>query len=422
MKKIEICGGVNLTALENMQFKTSILSVNLVLPLKRETAAYYALIPFVLKRGSADHPNMEAVSRALDELYGASIDPEVRKKGEMQIIGFNASFIDRRYLPGCQNQLESMVSLLFELLCDPVLEDGSFVRDTVKSESANLIDRINAECDDKREYARLSMIKLMCEGEDFSVNRLGSVEDVQKITSRSLFMRYNEILQSARIEIIYSGPCPEDDLAAIIRRVFPLKARIPVPFGTKVIDRVDSVREKTEYMKIAQGKLVMGLRTGITSADKDYPAMMLFNAVYGSGVSSKLFMNVREKLSLCYYASSSLEPRKGILIVDSGVEAVNFNEARREIIAQLRLCQEGSITHDELESARLTIGNSLISLNDSLYHIEDYWLSQAVAGLSRTPEELLNEILSLEKRDAAVAADRVILDTVYRLSGNEVQA
>ena len=421
MNRTEICGGINLTSLQNQRFKTSALSVNFVVPLRSETASCYGLIPYVLKRGSSEHGSMEEITRALGELYGATIDPYVRKKGEKQIISFVSTFVDSKYLPaGGDDQLGSVAALLFELLLSPDLESGSFVRESLKSECFNQIDRINAENDDKREYARRRLIESMCAGEPFSIHRLGNVSNIDGMTSRSLYSRYLSFIQNAGVEIFYSGPKDAGEVRDTIGRLCSLEARRPEIVSDIVKGSAGQVTEVSERMAITQDKLVLGFRTGLTSSDAGYPAMMLLNAVFGGSVSSKLFMNVREKLSLCYYASSYVDPRKGILVVDSGVNAGGVEPARAEILKQLEECKNGPISADELESARLTVVNSLKSLADSLYFTEDYWLSQAVAGTMKEPAQIIKEIEALGVDDVSDAARRVVLDTVYHLAGNEV--
>ena len=64
--------GVHLTYIQERKFKTNLLSAQLVSPLRRETASANALLPAVLRRGTARYPDMECFSRVLDELYGAS--------------------------------------------------------------------------------------------------------------------------------------------------------------------------------------------------------------------------------------------------------------------------------------------------------------------------------------------------------------
>jgi predicted Zn-dependent peptidase len=172
-------------------------------------------------------------------------------------------------------------------------------------------------------------------------------------------------------------------------------------------------------MDVTQGKLVMGFRTGITAGDEDYPALLLMNSVYGGSLTSKLFMNVREKLSLCYYASSGLDRFKGIMIVSSGVDMDKFETAKAEILAQLEACRRGEITQEELEPARSYLISSLKAGEDSAYGMEDFYVGQTIGGYTYTPDTLAKALEKVTIPEIQAAANRVQLDTIYFLKGAE---
>ena len=94
--RTEILPGVWLTALRTEKFKTAWLSVNLLTQLRRETAACTAVLPYVLRRGTKSLPDMRRISERLDALYGAEIEPSVRKLGEIQAVGFYYEHIAKR--------------------------------------------------------------------------------------------------------------------------------------------------------------------------------------------------------------------------------------------------------------------------------------------------------------------------------------
>ena len=151
--------------------------------------------------------------------------------------------------------------------------------------------------------------------------------------------------------------------------------------------------------------------------EPDFAAIRVFNALYGGAVTSKLFLNVREKLSLCYYASSACDTRKGILLVSSGIEAENFHAAKREILAQLNAVREGDFTDDDLTAARKSVASDLRALTDSPGALEDFYLSQTLLGLDWSPTELAELCEAVTKEDVLAIAGGVELDAVYFLHG-----
>ena len=137
---------------------------------------------------------------------------------------------------------------------------------------------------------------------------------------------------------------------------------------------------------MTKGKLALGFRTrGACVWEEDNPALLVFNALYGGTPTSKLFLNVREKLSLCYFASSMLEKFKGVMVVSSGIEFRNYEKAKAEILAQLDNCRTGAFEDWELEGARRAVISALRATMDAQGRLEDYWMGQAVAGREAPP-------------------------------------
>ena len=418
----ELLPGVHLTAVHTKKFKSSVLGLQFLLPLQEETASLNALVPMVLRRGTREHPDLEALSAALDELYGGAIEPVVRKKGETQCIGFVASFLDDAYALEGESILEPAAALLGELLLSPRTVGEGFLPDYVRQEQSNLIDRIRAQVNDKRRYASARLCQLMCREEAFGVDKLGDEAHAAAITPEGLWSRYQQLLRLAPVELYYCGSAaPErvrQALSAILAEL-PQGAARTAPGRPARRQAPDVPRLVEEAMDVTQGKLSLGLRTGIDAWDADYPALTLVNAIYGGTTTSKLFLNVRERLSLCYYASSGLMKYKDVMLVSSGVEFDRVEQAKTEILAQLDQCRTGAFGEEELEWARRSVVSSLTTTLDAQGRLEDYWLGQSAAGLTEAPEELARRVEQVTREQVVSAAQKLKLDTVYFLKGKE---
>lgn len=413
----EIMQDVFLTYLPAQRFKTSRMTVQLIAPLQRETAAANALLPAVLRRGTVRCPDMESLSAALDTLYGANVDYTVRKKGERQCVGFAAGFIDDAFTPHGEKLLEPVSAMLGELLLDPVTHGGRFLSSYVESEKANLIDAIRGLKNDKRDWADIRLMQEMCAGEPYSVLRLGDEETAGRITNQSLYVHGQALMASSRVEVIYCGSAEAqrvEDAVLTALAALPRGAQTALP-EVQRIQAPDTPRRIVETMDVTQGKLAMGYRC---SSD-DYPAMVLANLIFGGTSNSKLFLNVRERLSLCYYASSSYARSKSILTVSSGVETADFERAEAEIGRQLQAVQQGDWEDWEQEGALQAIRASLLSLSDSQGALENFYLGQIAAGVEETPEELAAALEQVTKERIVAAAQTVKPDTVYFLRGKE---
>lgn len=420
----ELMPGVRLTSVHTDKFKTSLLSATLVTPISAETASANALIPSVLRRGTEAHPDMEKLSAALDDLYGGAIEPLVRKKGEVQCVGFTASFLDDAFTPDGARILEPAAGLLGELLLRPATEGGVFRKEYVEGERSNLADRIRAQINEKRSYSLLRLTQEMCSGEPFGVDRLGDEKSAAAITPESLWARYRELLQKAPLELYYCGSAPQERVEEALRAAFqglPRAEKLEEPdCGVRVSSPGEVPKMVIESLDVTQGKLALGFRTGgAFIGSEDFPALLVFNAVYGGTATSKLFLNVREKLSLCYFASSIPEKFKGLVMVSSGIEFQNYEKAREEILLQLENCRAGKIEEHEMEGARKSVTSGLRTSLDAQGRLEDFWMGQSVAGLEEGPEELALRVEGVTRDQVVAVAQKLELDTVYFLKGKE---
>ena len=420
--RTELMPGVFLSHLRSDKFKTACMSVTLLTQLRRETAAMNAVIPFVLRRGTTRYSDMEQLSRRMDELYGAAVEPVVRRIGEIQCIGFYGSFPEPDYLPGGEALLGDTCALMAQLLLDPVTRGGLLLPQYVDSEREKLLDIIRSRMHDKRSYALTRCIEEMCCYEDFAVSRFGSESEAENIHYKKLTRHYRELIQTCPVEIFYCGKTDFKAVSAAMRDAFSAMPRgeIDYDIGTDLrMNAVeDHIRFVEEEMDVTQGKLVLGFRLGECMEEPDIPALYVFNAVYGSGATSKLFMNVREKLSLCYYASSAVYLHKGIMLVSSGIEFDKLDAARDEILAQLDSVRRGEITDDELRSAKKSVASDLRAVQDSIGELEGFYLSQALDGLDYGPAELAALAEDVTKEDVQAIAESIECDLIYFLKGS----
>ena len=418
-----LADGVELSAIQTDKFKTGLLAVTLTIPLSGETATAGALIPEVLSRGSRNHPDMERLSAATDALYGASLGPAVRQRGESQCVSFLSSFIDDHYALDGSAVLEPTAALMGEVLLDPVLQEGAFRRDYVESEGVNLADRIEARVNDKRGWAVFRLIQEMCAGEAYAVDKLGSAQCARSMTAERLWADYRALLSRARVNFYYGGAARLERVEDAVRRAFaPLLTGRDAPVRCQVeAEPRGPVRTVIDAMDVTQGKLAIGFRTGgITMASDDYPALVVCNALYGGSANSKLFLNVREKLSLCYYASSMLDKVKGLMVVSSGVEFAQFDRAQEAILDQLEAMRRGDFTQEELTAAIRTVTGSLRGRQDSQGQMEDDRLTGVLFHAAAGEDgELIKAVEAVTADQVAGAAQKLKLDTIFRLTGKE---
>ena len=417
IETISLLPGVTLRVCRDPRFKQGCLSFQLVRPMCKEEAALNALLPSVLLRGTKRCPDLRSITEHLDELYGASVSPLVRRIGDYQTTGIYCGFMDDRFaLPGDQ-VLRPMLAFLEEVLLDSPLEDGSFLPGFVEGEKKNLISTIESELNDKRAYAMGRLLKTMCRCDSFGLPRLGEAEDVAKITPQELSAHYQTLLQESPIEIFYVGSADSAQLTELL-----------LPMLRKLRHRRITLAPQTgfapceggyvsEEMDVSQGKLCMGFTTPITNRDSRFAAMQTLNVIFGSGMTSKLFMNVREKMSLCYSIGSGYSGTKGMMVVSAGIDFDKEQLVREEVLRQLQLCREGQISEQELKAAKEALLSSLRATHDSPGSIESYYSTAALSGLIFSHEEYMAAVSALTVADVVSCANSLQLHTTYFLKG-----
>ena len=417
IETISLRPGITLRACRDTRFKQGCLSFQLVRKMRPEEAALNALLPSVLLRGTASCPDLRSITEHLDELYGASVSPLVRRVGDYQTTGLYCGFMDERFaLPG-DKVLEPMLSFLEELLLDSPLENGAFLPAFVESEKKNLIATIESELNDKRAYSMNRLLRILCREDTFGVPRLGEAEDVAKITPEGLYAHYRNILKTSPVEIFYVGSAGIQTVADALMPLLNRLVRDVEPLEPQTAFHSCEKSDVVETMDVSQGKLCMGFVTPVINRDKTFAAMQLLNVIYGSGMTSKLFVNVREKMSLCYSIGSGYYGTKGVLVVSAGIDFDKEQLTREEALRQLRLCQDGSITEQELRSAKEALLSSLRGTHDSPGSIEGYYATGILSGMAMDPKTYMTALEAVTREQVVAAANSLTLHTTYFLKG-----
>ena len=417
IETVEILPGVTLRCYTDSRFKQGCLSFQLVRPMVAEEAALNALLPAVLLRGCRKNPDMRAITGRLDELYGASVGALVRRVGDYQTTGLHCGFMEDRFALEGDAIFAPMADLLRQLLTEPILEGDGFVREFVESEKKNLIATIEAERNDKRAYAAAQLMKLMCKADSFGIPRLGEKEQVAEITPQQLYRHYQKILHSGVVELFYVGSWEAARVAELTRPLLADLQRKPETLPAQTPFCACPESENEEQMDITQAKLCMGFVTPVTNQSPDFAAMQVLNMVFGGGMTSKLFMNVREKLSLCYSIGSGYHGSKGILTVSAGIDTEQYHKVRQEIFAQLDACCRGNITDDELLAAKEAILSGLRGVTDSPGAIENYCITAALSGMPYSIAAYQQAVSAVTKEQVAAAAKTVKPHTSFFLKG-----
>ncbi len=413
MIREQLAPAVHLNMLTMDKFKTDQVSISFIMPLDARTATYATLLSMVLKTGCAAYPDVISLARALDELYGAQLNVMLRKKGDNHLMTFQIEFLDPAFVTE-KDIAKRALELLRKIVFEPLIEEGAFAQAAVMREKKNLCDLIDARINDKRLYALQRCGELTAQGQPFEVYECGEKNMAQEIDAASLYEFYCQYMRRAVVEIYGFGRMQAQQVSEVFAPMFG-QDRQPASLLTAWIS-TGAVRDYEENYPVEQAKLSMGF---CFADEVDEVAQRLFVILYGASPSSLLFANVREKLSLCYYCSATLDKHKNMMIVYSGVMPQKIEAAKSEILAQLEAVQQGRFTQDEFAAAKKAYINNLRSMADSMEQTENYAISQTLLGAPIDVEATLANIDRLEPADIQAVAALVQPVTTYVLKGGE---
>jgi predicted Zn-dependent peptidase len=411
--------GVSVHFINDTKFKTTTLSVNFTRPLSRKEVTFNSLLPAVLRRGCKSYPETRKLNIYLDELYDAVCEYTISKKGDAQVISFIFKTVANRFAPELK-PFEKLTTLAGEILFNPLAQDNSFSSEYTAREKENLKQLIESIVNDKREYAKKRLIESMYEGEAYGIFEYGYTSYLNSINEKNLYEHYAQFIHTSHIDIIVTGPCNEDEVMENLGNIFGGLNISPIPYPEITAGKEkQNISYVTDEESVTQGKLTIGFRTPVTIKSDEYYATMVMNNLFGGATHSKLFMNVREKLSLAYYAGSGYNSFKGLVVVSCGIEFDKYEITLREVMNQLDEIKKGNITDEELEYSKLALANTYKSSADSAGALDGLYLSQILSGKAMNTDELIKNINAVTKAEVANAASMLTADTVYFLKGRE---
>ncbi|KZE66449.1 zinc protease [Fictibacillus phosphorivorans] len=413
--------GMTVHTIETKKYKTTSFILQIKEAINEKNVTKRALLAYVLQSGTKDFPSSKDLRSALDDLYGATLNADLSKKGENQVISIRMEVANEKFLSNSEPVLDKAFHLLSQVLLAPAVENGVFKEGIVKKEKRSLKQQIESIYDDKMRYANKRLLEEMYESEPYRLNVYGNEDEVDGITSKDLYDYYQEVVRNDKVDLYVIGDISTDEMLEKVKKHFHFSKdhheKEEQASTAKDEKRISDIKEIFEEQDVQQGKLHMGYRTYTTYGDPDYFALQVFNGIFGGFSHSKLFMNVREKESLAYYAASRFESHKGAVFVMSGIETGNYEKAVKIIKEQHEEIKNGNITDAEFDQTKAMINNQVLETIDHPIGLSEVLYHNVVAGTNRSIEDWMEGINSVTKEDVVKVAEKVKLDTIFFLKG-----
>lgn len=420
-KDFEIKQGIKAHLIKTDLFKTNMIAGMITVPLVRENVTKNALIVSMLRRGTAHYKTQLELSRALEDLYGASFECGIDKYGDNQILRFYMDAIDDKFALNNEEILQNAIHILLDIMCNPVLENGKFKEEYLSVEKENLAKIIESKIDDKDLYAYETCISKMYGENGFGLYKYGYLEDLEKINSENLTEHYQNLIQNSKIDLFISGDFDEKNVKNIIlndENIQKLHPRIENYIlnneETESKQEVAQVNEIVEKMDVTQGKLVIGMDV-CSKVDKVQFKTLLYNIVLGSGANSLLFQNVREKESLAYSIKSLYVKQKANIFIRAGIEIPNFEKAVRLIKEQLEMMKKGEFSDADLAAAKEYVKAGIVAIETEQDTGIIYYIGQEISKTNTSIEEYQRNIEQITRDDIIEIANSVKINIIYFL-------
>ena len=420
----EVKRGIKTHMIETNKFKTNLFAIFLSVPLNRESVTQNALIPAVLRRGTANLKTQEEISIALENMYGATLDCGVEKTGDNQTLKFYLETLNDTFLPEQENLSKKAIELLLDVVFNPLTENGNFKKEYVDSEKKTIKRLIEGKIDNKDMYAYNRCIEEMYKNKPYGLYKYGYIEDLDKLDEKNLYEDYKKLLNEAKIDIFVSGNFGNDDIIDVINEninIVNLKPREDKHIiNTEEKEKKEKVEVQTiqEPKDVTQGKLVIGLDIDFYEPDSKY-AMCLYNVILGESATSKMFQNVREKAGLAYSARSTYVRQKNNIFIRAGIEISNYEKAVNIIKEQLEDMKNGKFTEEDIENAKKHMVAGIKTVQDEQDSEITYYMGQELSGKLIYFEDYINKINDVTREQIDQIAKNININTIYFLKNNE---
>lgn len=418
-KKENIKQGITFHKINTNKFKTNLFAVFVTTKLERETVTKNALLTAILRRGSKNYQTQDLISKNLEKMYGASFDCGVEKTGDNHILKFYLESINNEFLPTQENLSKQCLEILLDIVFNPYIENGQFKDEYINGEKENLKQIIQGKIDNKARYASDRCVEEMYKDEPYGLYKYGYIEDLDKITSKSLYEYYLELIKNAKIDIFVSGELEDSILNEIkeneiLRMLNEREPQYNINKENEVKPKINEPKIVNESMQITQGKLILGLDILDTTKESKY-ASSVYNVILGGSANSKMFQNVREKVSLAYTAGSIYLRQKDNIFVKCGIDIPNYEKAIEIIKEQLEQMENGDFTEEDIDNAKLIISSSVGSIPESQDSEITYYFAQELSDDFVSIEDYINNINQVDKKQIIDIAKNIQINTIYFL-------
>ncbi|MCH4172549.1 MAG: insulinase family protein [Lactobacillus sp.] len=416
----QIHQGIYLQIDQTDKFKTINFTINFLEPLQKANISKRALLAAILENSNNTEKTPDQIAVHLENLYGANFSLSHYVEGQTSILSLSAICPAPQFLPAHEDVFHALVALIKKNLFQPAQEAGvaAFDQAIFNREQTNLKHKVQSYLDDKQ-YAAALATKSLYFGADnpVALPTTGRLVDIEAISAANLWAYFEQLLVQNQVVITVTGDVAALDIEGTFDwpelRPRPKQTELPLFYQQPLKPEVNQGQQQ---LSVTQGKLNLMYQVPVTYYGPQYFDYLVANTVFGGSAQSMLFMNVREKLSLAYYANSNLDAFTGTIMVQTGIDSDKKDVVLAEIDNQLARIQKGDIDDVLIANAKKLLIDQFAQRSDSPFGRNLRYLFQFLqpAVVMDTPA-FATAVNGVTKAAIQAAASNFKLQTIYAI-------
>lgn len=300
-----------------------------------------------------------------------------------------------------QQYMGEVLDLLFDMVRNSLVDPKE-----VKREQLVVVEELNMINDFPNQKVEAIIDEMLWPDHPLGRDIGGTRDSVMAMTRETVVGHVEQYYSPANMVISVAGNVDHDEVVAQVATMCQGWESVDIPSWTPFINKQDSAQFGMETRKTEQSHLAIAL-PGVSSTHPDRYALDLLSVVLGEGMSSRLFVEVREKRGLAYdiHSATGHFLDCGVLSIGAGVDPKRVHEAVEIILAEVAQLRDG-VPEEELEKAkRLSTGTMLLRMEDT----------RAVSSWMGGQELLLGSVLGVDEVVESIEA--VTTDDLKRVAG-----
>lgn len=409
-------GSYNLHFIKTDIFKTITMKVIFHTPIIKEDITKRNILSDILLQSTKEYKTRRDLTIKSEDLYAADIYTSNQRVGNYIMTSFILQTLNDKYTE--ENNFEESIKFLHEIIFNPDVEEERFKEDKLELVKSNATLALNSIKEDAANYSLIRMSEAYDKTSPISYRMTGYLEDLDKITEENLYEYYERMLDNDYVDIFILGDINEKELLPIIKKYFKFKKVKKRKASYYLPNKKPRKRRlfAKETTKNSQSKLAIACPiTKMTDYEKNY-SLLLANIILGGTGDSKLFKEVREENSLCYTIRSNYNRLDNLMVINAGIDNVNFDKAVELITKNVQDMKKGKFTDSDINVAKEFYKTSAESLMESPSRIINEVLTEEILGIEPLSERV-RKIEKVTKKDIMRACKKINMDTVFLLEG-----